>query len=696
MCVFIIIQVNDELCRLMGVQCNITSAYHPQSNGLDERFNQTLQRQLLKFVNEEQTDWDLYLDAILFSYRTSRQDSTKMSPFYLVYGRQARLPLEMAVHPGNQEPDEGVKTEEVNLDEHVAKMVAVRRKALENICNAQERQKQQYNAKHSRDKGKYKVGALVLLKNSKKLSRKGSKMEPNWLGPYRIHKVLNKGTFQLCKTSNKKVLTQLYNMTRLKLYYPPSELGTSPGDENQDPSLPSPSPDPTLSASSQDPALSSPPHSPSLTQNFVSSSPHSLSSPQDPSSPPQTHVSSPPHSPSFTPHSSSSPQDPVLSPSHSPSLPRNFLSSFPLPISSAPPPKNSVLSPAPPKNSASSPSHSKFFLSSSTTSTFPFQNHNAKSFPAHIHLPLQGTMPIQHSSTCQCHSRCHSSKNCPCRKAKTYCSLHCHPGHTCTNCNSTSTDVVDLTVVNTGTTRAHSEDDQLRGQLRVVTSSNAWLDDKIMDLGQAMLKKQHPHINGLQSVVLADKLAFTPQTEEFVQVMNINGNHWIVISTVGCKPATINVYDSLHGRLPSHAKIVIADLLRSQEAHHEIAINYMDVQWQSNGSDCGLFALANTVMLCNAMNPTKFTFDQGQMRKHLADCIKTGRLTVFPIRGQRRKISHPHTETFQVYCICRLPDDGSRMIECHKCQHWFHTKCVRVTRAALMQPSAPWLCSLCL
>eukprot|EP00731_Ephydatia_muelleri_P007552 Em0003g1800a len=39
--------VNDELCRLCGIQCNMTSAYHPQSNGLDERFNQTLQRQLL-------------------------------------------------------------------------------------------------------------------------------------------------------------------------------------------------------------------------------------------------------------------------------------------------------------------------------------------------------------------------------------------------------------------------------------------------------------------------------------------------------------------------------------------------------------------------------------------------------------------------------------------------------------------------
>ena len=73
----VIIQVNEELCRLTGVKNNQTSLYHLQSNRLDERFNQTLQRQLLKFVNEEQKDWDQYLDAILFSYRISRHDSTK-------------------------------------------------------------------------------------------------------------------------------------------------------------------------------------------------------------------------------------------------------------------------------------------------------------------------------------------------------------------------------------------------------------------------------------------------------------------------------------------------------------------------------------------------------------------------------------------------------------------------------------------
>ena len=48
----------------------------------------------MKFVDMEQKDWDLYLDAILFSYRVSRHDSTKQSPFVLVYGRQPRLPIE--------------------------------------------------------------------------------------------------------------------------------------------------------------------------------------------------------------------------------------------------------------------------------------------------------------------------------------------------------------------------------------------------------------------------------------------------------------------------------------------------------------------------------------------------------------------------------------------------------------------------
>ena len=65
----------------------------------------------------------------------------------------------------------------------------------------------------------YKDGTLVLPKNSKKLLKKGSKMAPNWTGPFLIHEVLPKGTYRLSYPNPPfKVLAQKYNMTRLKIF----------------------------------------------------------------------------------------------------------------------------------------------------------------------------------------------------------------------------------------------------------------------------------------------------------------------------------------------------------------------------------------------------------------------------------------------------------------------------------------------
>ncbi len=107
----------------------------------------------------------------------------------------------------------------LDIEKNTKMLVEFRKQALQNIENAQERQKKQYDAKHCKDKQKYKIGALVLLKNSKKLSRKGSKLEPNWTGPYKILEVVGKGTYRLCSsTEPKKILSSLYNISRLKLY----------------------------------------------------------------------------------------------------------------------------------------------------------------------------------------------------------------------------------------------------------------------------------------------------------------------------------------------------------------------------------------------------------------------------------------------------------------------------------------------
>ena len=83
--------MSQDFFALTKTNHRISTAYHPQTNGLVERFNQTIQRALLKLVKKEQDDWDQYIDGVLFSYRTAVQKSTKKLPFEVMYLRQDLL-----------------------------------------------------------------------------------------------------------------------------------------------------------------------------------------------------------------------------------------------------------------------------------------------------------------------------------------------------------------------------------------------------------------------------------------------------------------------------------------------------------------------------------------------------------------------------------------------------------------------------
>ena len=73
--------------QLLVISHNITSAYHPQSNGLVERYNQTLQRSLIKLVNDDQDNWDMLIDGVLFAYRTAVHKSTGLTPYEVMFCR---------------------------------------------------------------------------------------------------------------------------------------------------------------------------------------------------------------------------------------------------------------------------------------------------------------------------------------------------------------------------------------------------------------------------------------------------------------------------------------------------------------------------------------------------------------------------------------------------------------------------------
>ena len=89
--------ISTELHRLTGVKQKITSPYHPQANGLVERSNRTIQDMMMKLFSDASLvdDWPKALPGILFALRTSKHASTKYSPFFLLYGREPKLPVEL-------------------------------------------------------------------------------------------------------------------------------------------------------------------------------------------------------------------------------------------------------------------------------------------------------------------------------------------------------------------------------------------------------------------------------------------------------------------------------------------------------------------------------------------------------------------------------------------------------------------------
>ncbi|GBL79432.1 Retrovirus-related Pol polyprotein from transposon 412 [Araneus ventricosus] len=83
-----------EINRLCNVGHRMTTAYHPQTNGLTERFNKTLADMLSMYVHVEQRNWDQILPFVTFAYNTARQETTGLTPFYLLHGREAETTLD--------------------------------------------------------------------------------------------------------------------------------------------------------------------------------------------------------------------------------------------------------------------------------------------------------------------------------------------------------------------------------------------------------------------------------------------------------------------------------------------------------------------------------------------------------------------------------------------------------------------------
>ena len=73
----------------------MTTPYHPQCDGLVERYNRTLLNMLAKAVHERPFKWDDHVCHLCFAYNSSVNPMTRYSPFYLMFGRRVHLPTNL-------------------------------------------------------------------------------------------------------------------------------------------------------------------------------------------------------------------------------------------------------------------------------------------------------------------------------------------------------------------------------------------------------------------------------------------------------------------------------------------------------------------------------------------------------------------------------------------------------------------------
>ena len=191
-----------------------TAPYKPSTDGLQERFNRVICDTLSHFVDNYQSDWDVFLPSISFAYRSTPADNvTGYSPFFLLYGSEPTMPLDISLLPSEEIVVSG--------KQYVTSLV----KHLETVWNIKSQlelkyksaMKSQYDKKLSNVK--FQVGDKVWLyipKINKGLTKKLAKQ---WSGPYILVKQTSPVNFKVRNVDNHKMLHNTINVGRMKLFF---------------------------------------------------------------------------------------------------------------------------------------------------------------------------------------------------------------------------------------------------------------------------------------------------------------------------------------------------------------------------------------------------------------------------------------------------------------------------------------------
>ena len=187
------------------------------------------------------------------------------------------------------------------------------------------------------------------------------------------------------------------------------------------------------------------------------------------------------------------------------------------------------------------------------------------------------------------------------------------------------------------------------------------------------------------------------------QIHHTGRDHWV--TTFRDETNSIFMFDSLgfdrQARLIMTPSLSIQlGLMYGKNTDQDLEVILIETQKQTNGVDCGVFAIAHLVEFCTngALNPTVI-FDTKQMRPHLLSCFESGVLTCFPTVPKRPVRNQNRTKhksiPISLHCTCRLPNCIGETIKCAGCRISFHKNCVKET-SDFSCPTNKYVCANCL
>ncbi|GBM74824.1 Transposon Ty3-I Gag-Pol polyprotein [Araneus ventricosus] len=199
-----------ELCKLLGILKTRTTALHPESDGMVERFNRTILNHLSLFVSKNQTDWDTHLPLFLLAYRSADHEATGCTPADMLFGRTLRLPCDILFG----RPSDTPSSPNEYLNNLEARLESVHAFARERIKLASERMKTRYDSGATGHH--FKEGDQVWMYNPKRRRGLSPKLQQNWEGPYTIVKKLNDVIYRVQRSPNAK--PKVIHINRLTPY----------------------------------------------------------------------------------------------------------------------------------------------------------------------------------------------------------------------------------------------------------------------------------------------------------------------------------------------------------------------------------------------------------------------------------------------------------------------------------------------